>query len=242
MLRIGFSRVFRQQAKLCDMLTQLGQLVFAVHQHAGKPAEVVQAEVVDLQLVAIDTQNCPHIAHRGHRHIADIQHPRVRAQTPHALRDDRCRVGIVHDPGFFMRVAIDQIDKLHHRQDRAQAVGKPSGSARFLAHHAVTQRDLLILLAHFILADAHLGEDEMRAAEGHFRIAGDGKFDALTVVANHLLDDGRNGVLTRLVDVIKADFGQREILQAHHQAFHNTRRVGAAAAGNRQNEWGCKHL
>jgi hypothetical protein len=45
------------------------------------------------------------------------------------------------------------------------------------------------------------------------------------VVANDLLDDRRNGVLTRFVDIIKADFGQREILQAHHQAFHNARRV-----------------
>jgi hypothetical protein len=68
----------------------------------------------------------------------------------------------------------------------------------------VTQRDLLILLAHFVLADAHLGEDEMRAAESHFRVTGDGKFDALAVVANDLLDDRRNGVLTRLVDVVKA--------------------------------------
>lgn len=76
----------------------------------------------------------------------------------------------------------------------------------------------------------------MRAAERHFRVTGDGKFDALAVVANDLFDDGRNGVLTRLVDVIKADFGQREIPQAHHQAFHNARRVGAAAAGNRQNK------
>ena len=41
---------------------------------------------------------------------------------------------------------------------------------------------------------------------------------------------------------LSPDVGQREILQAHHQAFHNARRVGAAAAGNRQNKWGCKHL
>ncbi len=78
----------------------------------------------------------------------------------------------------------------------------------------------------------------MRAAKGHFRVTGDGKCDALTVVANDLLDDRRNGVLARLVDIVQANFGQREILQAHHQAFHNARRVGAAAAGNRQNEWG----
>ena len=119
MLRIGFSRIFRQQAKLRDMFTQFGKLVFAVHQHAGKPAEVVQAEVVHLQPAAIDTQNRPHIAHRGDRHIADVQHPRIWPQPPHALRDDRRRVGVVHDPGFFVRVAIDQIDKLHHRQDRS---------------------------------------------------------------------------------------------------------------------------
>ena len=239
MLRVGFSRIFRQQAKLRDMLTQRRELVFAVHQHAGKPAEVVQAEVVHFQFMTIHAQNGAHIAHRGNRHIADVQHPCVRAQAAHAFRDDRRRVGVVHDPGFLMRVAIDQIDKLHHRQDRAQAVGQPAGAAGFLAHHAVTQRDLLILLTHFVLADAHLGEDKMRAAKGHFRVTGDGKCDALTVVANDLLDDRRNGVLTRFVDIVKANFGQREILQAHHQAFHNARRVGAAAAGNRQNEWGC---
>lgn len=90
---------------------------------------------------------------------------------------------------------------------------------RSLAHHAVTQRDLLILLTHFVLADAHLGEDKMRAAKGHFRVTGDGKFDALAVVANNLLHHGRDGVLARLVNVIQADLCQREIVQTHHEAF-----------------------
>ena len=242
MLRIGFSRIFRQQAKLRDMLTQRRELVFAVHQHAGKPAEVVQAKIVHLQFMTIHAQNGTHIAHRGNRHIADVQHACVGAQATHTLSDNRRRVGVVHDPGFLVRVAIDQIDKLHHRQDRAQAVGQPAGAAGFLAHHPVAQRNFFILLAHLVLPDAHLGEDKMRAAKGHFWVTGDGKCDALTVVANDLLDDRRNGVLARLVDIVQANFGQREILQAHHQAFHNARRVGAAAAGNRQNEWGCKHL
>ena len=242
MLRIGFGGVFRQQAKLRDMFAQFGQLVFAVHQHAGKPAEVVQAEIVHLQLVAIHAQNGAHIAHCGDGHIADVQHPRVRAQAAHAFRHDRCRVGVVHDPGFFMRVAIHPIDKLYHRQDRAQSVRQAAGTASLLADHAVPQWDLLILLAHFILTDPHLGEDEMCAAERHFRVSGDGEFDAFTVVTNHFLNHRRDGVLTRLVDVIEADFGQREVMQTYHQAFHNTRRVGAAATGNRQNKGGCKHL
>ena len=242
MLRVGFRGIFRQQAKLRDMFTQLRQLVLAVHPHAGKPAEMVEAKIVHLQFMAIHAQNGAHIAHRGNRHIADVQHACVGAQATHALSDNRRRVGVVHDPRLFVRVAFHPIDQLYHRQDSTQAICQPAGSAGFLADHPVAQRDLFILLAHFVLSDAHLGKNKMRAAEGHFWVAGDGEFDALAVVANNLLHHGRNGVLARLVNVIQADLCQREIMQTYHQAFHNTWRVGATAAGNRQNKWGCKHL
>ena len=241
-LRVGFGGIFRQQTKLRDMFTQLRQLVLAVHQHTGKPAEVIQPKVVHLQLAAINPQNGSHVTHCSNRHIANIQHAGVWPQTTHPLCDDCRRVGVVYDPCFFMRVAIYQIDKLDHWQDRTQPVSQPAGAAGLLTNHAVSQRDLLILLAHFILANAHLGEDEVCAAEGHFRVIGDGKFDALAVVADHFFHHRGNRVLTRLVDVVEADFGQWEVLQTHHQAFHNTWRVGATAASNRQNEWGCKHL
>ena len=239
MLRVGFGRVFRQQAKLRDMFTQLRQLVLAVHPHAGKPAEMVEAKIVHLQFMTIHAQNGAHIAHRGDRHIADIQHACVGTQATHALGDDRRRVGVVHDPRLFVRVAFHPIDQLYHRQDRTQAICQPAGSAGFLADHPVAQRNFFILLAHFVLSDAHLSKNKMRTAEGHLRIAGDREFDALAVVANDLFHHGRNGVLARLVDVIQANLCQGEIVQAYHQAFHYTWRVGAAAASNRQNEWGC---
>ncbi|MNY57845.1 hypothetical protein D3C86_1941090 [compost metagenome] len=115
MLRVGFGRVFRQQAVFRDVATQFRQSVDAVHQYAGKPAEVVQAKIVDFQLVTIDTQNRAHIAHRRHRHIADIQYAGIWAQAAHAFCHNCRRVGVVHDPRFLVSVTLDQVDKLHHR-------------------------------------------------------------------------------------------------------------------------------
>lgn len=111
-----------------------------------------------------------------------------------------------------MSETLDQIDQLNHRQDGAQSVGQPTRSAGFLADHAVTQGDLLVLLAHFVLTDAHLSEHKMRAAECHFGIVSDGKNNALAVIAYDFFYDRCNGVLTRGVDVIEANFCQRKIL------------------------------
>lgn len=135
-----------------------------------------------------------------------------------------------------MRVAIHQIDQLDHRQNRAQAVCQPARTAGFLAHHAVAQRDLLILLTHPVLADSHLGEDKVRPAERDFRVCGHGEGNALAMVANDLFHHRCNGVLACFVDIVEANLGQREVLQAYHQAFHDTWRIGAAATGNRQNK------
>ncbi|MNP15577.1 hypothetical protein D3C76_1079430 [compost metagenome] len=111
-----------------------------------------------------------------------------------------------------------------------------------MADDAVAQGDLLILFAHFVLTDAHLSEDKMCPAERHFRVVGHGKFDALAVVANYFFDHWRDGVLACGVDVVEANFRQREILQLDHQAFHNARRVSAAATGNGQNKGRFKHV
>lgn len=74
----------------------------------------------------------------------------------------------------------------------------------------MTQRDFLILLAHFVLADTHLGEDEVGTAKGRLRVAGDGKLDALAVVTNHFFHHWRNGALSGFVNVIEANFRQRK--------------------------------
>ncbi|MOA37927.1 hypothetical protein D3C78_1595640 [compost metagenome] len=111
-----------------------------------------------------------------------------------------------------MGEALDQIDKLNHRQNCAQSVGQPAWSAGFLADYTVTQWDLLILLAHFVLTHAHLGKNKVRAAEGHFWIVGNRENNALAVIAYDFFNDWRNGVLARSIDIIKANFCQRKIL------------------------------
>ncbi|MND77422.1 hypothetical protein D3C80_691030 [compost metagenome] len=212
MLRIGFGRVFGQQPKFGNVAAQLRQSVDAVHHHARKPAEVIQAKVIDFQLVAIDAQNRPHIAHRRHRHIANVEHACVRTQTAHTFCHNRRRVGVVHNPGLLVGETLDKIDQLNHRQDCAQSVGQPTRPTSFLADYAVTQWDLLVLFTHFVLTHAHLGENKVRAAEGHFWIVGDGENNALAVIAYDFFNDWRNGVLARRIDIIEANFCQRKVL------------------------------
>ncbi len=192
--------------------------------------------------MAIDPQNSADVTHRRHWHITNIQHPRVRTQAAYPFGHNRRRVGVVHDPCFFIRILLYQVDKLDHRQDSAQTVSKAAWPAGLLAYYAMAQRDLLILLAHFVLADAHLGKDEVCSAEGGFGIAGDGKLNRVAVVADHLLHYRGQRTLACLIDIIEADLGQGEILQPHHQAFDDARRIGAAAAGDGENKWGGKHV
>ncbi len=241
-LRVGFGCIFGQQAKFGDMAAHLRQFILAIHQYPGKPAEVVKAKVIHLQLVAIHTQNGPYVTHGCDRHIANIQHPGFWPQAAHTLGDDGRRVRVVNDPRFFVGITINHVDQLNHWQNGAQTVRQPARAAGLLADNAVTQGDLLILLAHFVLTDTHLGEDEMGTAKGHFRVAGDDKFNALTVIANHLLHHRRDGVLPRVINVVEANFRQREFVQLHHQAFHNPWRIGAATTGDRENKWGCNHV
>ncbi len=192
--------------------------------------------------MTIDPQNGPDVTHCRHRHIADIQHPGVRTQATYPFGHNCRRVRVVHDPRLLIRVLLYQVDKLNHRQNGAQAVSQAAWPTGLLAYYAVAQRDLLILLAHFVLPDAHLGKDKVCSAEGGFGIAGNGKFNRVAVVADHLLHHRGQRALTCLIDIIEADLRQRKILQPHHQAFDDAWRIGAAAAGDGQNKWGGKHV
>jgi hypothetical protein len=169
--------------------------------------------------------------------ISQILSTRVRTQAAYPFGNNGCRVGVIHNPGAFIRVALDQVNKFHHWQNGAQTVRQTARSTGFLTHHPMTQRDFSSC-SRILYWPTHLGEDKMGTAKGRFRVAGDGKFDALAVVTNHFFHHRRNGALSGFVNVVEANFRQREILQTHHQAFDNPWRVGAAATGDRENKWG----
>ena len=235
--------IFRHVAVFGHILLEFLGHVFAVEADLGEPAEVVEAEVIHLQVVAVAAQDLGHVALDGHRHIADVQDAGVGTQLEGRLGHDGRRVGVVDDPvgGFGPLFAV--VDQFHHGIDGAQAVGQAAGAAGFLAHHAVLQGDLLILFTHGVEPHAHLGEDEVRIGHSGLRVGGQGQLQVGVKHLHHMADDNAHGFLALGVDVVEDQFLEFEFVLLVQKALDDAGGVGTAAAGDDKLEgFHSKHL
>ena len=97
---------------------------------------------------------------------------------------------------------------------------------------AVLQRDLLVLLAHGVLADADVGEHEVDAGEGGLGIGGVVELDLGGVLAEVDLAGLGHDLLALGVVVVEGDLVNREAVMLLEQHQSDARREGGTAAGN----------
>ena len=221
-----------QDLVLHDIVAQGRHDVLAVVLNGGKPAEVVQAVVVvnDLLLV-LDAHGRSHHVDNGDGHVTDVDDPCVGPQAAAGLGDNGCGVGVVEYPVVGLGVLLRVVNDLHHGEDRAHPVGHAAAAAGLLAHAAVAQGNLLILLAHGVLAHPHLGEDEGGVLVGGLHIRGHSQLDvAFQLLVENPVHHYANLVLPLLVDIKEANLGYAQVLPAKGDGFDNARGKGAAAA------------
>ena len=182
--------------------------------------------------MAVALEDFGHVALNRHRHIADVQNPRVGPQLERRLGHDGRRVGVVDDPvgGFGPLFAV--VDQLHHGVDGAQAVGQAAGAAGLLPDDAIFQGDFLVFFAHGVQPHAHLRKDEIRIGHGDLGVGGQGQFEVGVKQVHHMADDDAHGFLALGVDVVEDQFLEFEFVLLVQKALDDAGRIGAAAAGD----------
>ena len=174
------------------------------------PAEVVQTVVAHAHLFAVfQADDLRHTSFNADRHVADVENFRVRTQAARGFRDNRRRVGVVQHPRF-RGVLFHIIYQLKHAADGAHAVGDATRPARFLAQHAVAQRDFFILFTHGIFANANMRHHEIHIGKGRFRIGGVTKFNLRRLLLKDDFTRLGDDLLTCSVIVIELQRTQRE--------------------------------
>ena len=196
------------------------------------PAEVVQTVVADLHLLAaLEANHVGHLLFQINRHVADIEDLRVRTQAAGRFRDNGRRIGVIEHP-CIRAVLFHVIEDLNHAADRAHAVGNAAGTTGFLTDNAVLERDLLILLAHCVLAHADVRQHEVDIGERCFGVGGVAELDVRRVLLQVDLARLGDDLLTFGVVVIEHDLADREPVALFEQHQRDTRGKGGAATGD----------
>src|SRR5699024_6817143 len=130
-----------------------------------EPAEMVEAEVSGHEVPYVLIQHIRIALHDGDRHVAYVEQTAVvRKFALQCFGHDGRRIRIVHDPCIF-RIGPYVPDQFDHVRYRTHAVCHAARTACLLAEHAVPERDLFILLAHFEAAGADLQEGHIDVSE-----------------------------------------------------------------------------
>ena len=208
-------RIGQQNLVLLDVLAQLRQHLLALVANRGEPAKVVEAEVVVLNILLVDIERGANHVDDSDRHVADVDDTSVGAQDAAALGHDGSGVGVVENPVVLLGVLLNVINQLDHGEDGAHAVGKAAAAAGLLTHAAVTQRNLLVLLAHGVAAHAHLGKHEAGVGEGGRLVGGHRKLDVQAeVLVQNPVHEHADLALALLVDVVQANLVNVELVLA----------------------------
>ena len=214
------------------MLFELVRNVDALAAYAGIPPKVIEAKVVDFNVVEFAAQNLRHAGFNLYRHIADVENASVWTQLVHRLGYDGSGVRVVDDPVVLAGVLLAEIDKLAHGEDGPHAIGHATCSAGLLADYAMAQADLLILDTHLEPAHAHLRHNKVRICKRLFGVDGYMQGDLGGKVIDNCLNHHSDRVLAFLVDVIEPKLTNPQFVLLINQVFDDTGGIGAAAAAD----------
>ena len=147
---------------------QLRQPVDAVHHDRPLPGQVVEADVVQQDLVRLDAEQPGEQPLEPDGHVA--QADRAVPGVQQGAGDDADRVGEVDDPGAGVGPLPGPFRDVQHDRHRAQRLGQPARAGRLLADAAALQRPGLVPLPGGLAADPELEQDRARPVEPFIQV------------------------------------------------------------------------
>jgi hypothetical protein len=162
---------------------QLRQAILAVHAHGTDPAQVVQADVLELNALGIDAEACGQAALERDRHVAQTDRPVPGVEE--RLGHDPHRVGEIHDPCAGGRSARRELRQLEDHRNGAQRLRESAGPGRLLADGVEAEGERLIDQAGGLTADTQLHEHEAGAVDRGGGIVGIGQASGPADVIEH---------------------------------------------------------
>ena len=190
-----------EQAALLEGLQPLGvreqlrEQVAAAVDHRAQPAQVVDAEVVEPELLRRQPDSVGNPVAEAGRAVADADHA-VAQHPPQRLGDQPGGVGEV-DEERVRRVLDNLLGDRHHGRDRSQREREASRAGGLLADHAAVDRDPLVLQPALEAADPDRAVDDVRALHRIAQVGGHPVADRRAELAIDAVQHGRDAAEAR---------------------------------------------
>ena len=210
---------------------QLGKNVATVDVHGANPREVIQAHLVDDDLVRLEPEMLRERALEADRHVAETD--RAVAGVEQRAGDDPDRVREVDDPRVRGGELLHALRDLEHDGHGAQRFREAAGAGRLLADAAAGERHRLVREPRRLAADPDLDEDEVGAVEGAVELAGDLERAVEALAFEHPRGEPADDVPPLGVDVVQDELPDADPLVLAREPRHELRRVRRAAADDR---------
>ena len=148
-------------------------------------------------------------------------------------RDDPDRVREVDDPGAVGRELARPVGDREHDGNRAQRLGEAARAGRLLADAAARERHRLVGEPRLLAADADLDEHEVGSVERSVEIVRQRQSAREPVPLEHPSGEPADDLEPLGVDVLQHELRHVEPLALAREPGHELRRVGRAAADDR---------
>ena len=148
---------------------EVGQEVARPVVDGTQPAEVVEAEVVEPELLRIAVERGRHAPAESRRRVADADRA-VAELCADRLGHEPRRIREVDEP-CLRRALCDPARELDHHGNGPQREAQAARPGRLLADDSLVERDALVDDAALEVADADRAEDEVGAVEGVVEVA-----------------------------------------------------------------------
>ena len=193
---------------------------------------MVQADVLELDLLRLDPEARREPALEPDRHVAQPDRPV--ALVEERLGDDPDRVREVDDPRVVGGTPPDPLREVQHDRHRPERLGEAARARRLLADRAELRRERLVDQPSRLPTDAKLDEHEAGAVDRRVGVAGEGQPPAPAQPIEHPAGQPADDLEALGVDVEQDQLVDRQAIGAARDALDQLGGVRAAAADDRE--------
>ena len=149
--------------------------------NGSDPREVVEADLIDLDVLRGDAEQRRQATLEPDRDVAETD--RAMTRVEHGPRDDPDRVREVDDPRAGGRALAHSLGDVEYDRDCAQRLGEPACARGLLPDAAAEVRNRLVRETRRLPADADLDEHEVGAVDGAVEVVRDEQLAAESLAA-----------------------------------------------------------
>ena len=211
-------------------LDQVREPILGVDHGGALPGQVIQAHVLERDVVGCDAQQAGDHPLKANRRVAEPNG--TMALVEQGLHHDAHRVGEVDDPGVLRGPAAHLLGDVEDNRDGAQRLGEAAGAGGFLTDGRELERQRLIEQAGLLAAHPQLDDDEVGALQRLAPISGQRQNAGPAAFCQHAAGKPTDNPESLGIHVQEDQLVDWQAAGMSGKALDQFRRVGAASANH----------